>query len=164
MRTPDFDSAHPDEYVIALATAKAKAGRAPENSLILGCDTIVMHQDRLLEKPSNRNQAIEYLSLLADDWHRVYTGIALWQPSTRRLLTASEMTRVQFGPMTLKEIKSYVATGEPLDKAGAYGIQEKGALLIKELRGDYFNVVGLPLFRLTVLLTRFNIFLSDLLE
>ncbi len=160
---PEFDSEKPHEYAVALALAKAKAAIAPPDALVLGCDTIVIQRKELLEKPKSPGQAAEFLKRLRDDWHQVFTGIALFESSTGREETAFEMTRVGFGPMSDDDIEAYVASGEPMDKAGAYGIQEKGALLVREIRGDYFNVVGLPLFRLTVLLARFNILVRDLI-
>jgi len=161
---PKFDPENPADYAIKLALAKAKAAKAPDDAIVLGCDTIVVQRLKLLEKPADETQAKYFLTRLADDWHQVFTGIALYEPSTGREESDCEMTRVHFGPLSEEEIDAYIATGEPMDKAGAYGIQEKGALLIREIRGDYFNVVGLPLFRLTVLLARFNIFVENLIE
>ena len=162
--TPEFDPANPGEYARILAIAKAKAAKKiPGEGLILGCDTIVFQNGELLEKPRDKTEAIKFLTRLQGSWHRVYTGIALLDPRTGKLESEVEMTEVLFGPMGEKAIVSYVESGEPMDKAGAYGIQEKGALLIKEIRGDYFNVVGLPLFRLTVLLSRFNFSLDRIM-
>jgi len=164
VESPPFEPDRPENYAITLALAKAQAATVPDDALVLGCDTIVVHRGEVLEKPKDTAQAKAFLSRLQGDWHRVFTGIALWEPSSSRTEAGHEMTRVRFRPMTEKEIKAYVATGEPMDKAGAYGIQEKGALIVQEIRGDYFNVVGLPLFRLTVLLARFNISFEDLIQ
>ena len=151
-----FDPQNPENYALELAAAKARAGIAPENALVLGCDTIVIHDGELLEKPVDEIQAAEYLRRLSDDWHTVITAIALEDRGKGRIESAFEATDVRFGPLSDEEIRAYVGSGEPMDKAGGYGIQEKGALLVRELRGDYFNVVGLPLFRLTVCLGRLN--------
>ncbi len=154
---PPFDPKRPEDYVTELATAKAKAAIAPNGALILGCDTIVVQNGDLLEKPSSPESAANFLRRLQANSHKVYTGIALWEASSAKLETDFEVTEVFFGPLSEEEIKIYIESGEPMDKAGAYGIQEKGALLVREIRGDYFNVVGLPLFRLTELLGRFDI-------
>jgi len=161
---PPFDPNCPENYVIYLAEAKAKAAIAPEDGLILGCDTIVVQDGDLLEKPKTPGQAVEYLRRLQDNSHTVWTGIALFKRSMDKLESDFEATEVLFGSMSAEEIDAYVRSGEPMDKAGAYGIQEKGALLVREVRGDYFNVVGLPLFRLTELLKRFNIHRLSVLE
>ncbi len=160
---PVFDNSNPGEYARELAARKALAAKCPSDKLVLGCDTIVVLAGELLEKPPNERDAVEYLLRLQNNWHDVYTGIALWDRARDILHSDVERTRVHFAPLTLEDIEAYVLTGEPMDKAGAYGIQEKGALLIREIDGDYFNVVGLPLFRLTLLLEKFNIKVRDLI-
>ncbi|HHS49605.1 MAG TPA: septum formation protein Maf [candidate division Zixibacteria bacterium] len=154
---PPFDPLTPERYAVELAVRKARSGLPPAPGLVLGCDTIVVQQGRLLEKPATDDVAREYLRLLQGSTHTVITGIALLDTPDGRIEADFEATDVLFAPMTAEEIDAYIATGEPMDKAGAYGIQEKGALLVREIRGDYFNVVGLPLFRLTALLHRFSI-------
>jgi septum formation protein len=140
----------PDRIVRSLAKEKAEAvaSRYPW-ALTLGADTIVVLDGEILGKPDNPEQAEEMLRRLSDATHTVFTGIALVHPDSGRSVTAHEETRVTFGPMEDAEIVSYVASGAPLDKAGAYGIQDdRGALYIARIDGDYYNVVGLPLHRL----------------
>jgi len=161
---PDFNKDIPGEYAEELARRKATAAICPNDKLILGCDTIVILEGKLLEKPKTSEEAVEFLMRLQSNWHDVYTGIALMDRRGGTLLSDVERTRVLFRPLSIQDANAYVQTGEPMDKAGGYGIQEKGALLIKEIRGDYFNVVGLPLFRLTLLLDKFNIKVRELIS
>ncbi len=134
--------------ILARRKAEAVASRHPE-SLTLGADTIVILDDSILDKPSTPDEARETLRRLAGQTHTVFTGIALIQPSSSRAVTAHEATRVTFAQMYDDEIDAYVRTGSPMDKAGAYGIQDdRGALFIEGIEGDYYNVVGLPLHRL----------------
>lgn len=133
-----------------LARKKAEhvARHRPE-ALTLGADTIVVLDGEILGKPDTANEAAAMLRRLSDRTHTVYTGIALVHPPSSRLVTTSEATRVTFGAMDNDEIAAYVASGSPMDKAGAYGIQDdRGALFIERIDGDYYNVVGLPLRRL----------------
>lgn len=142
--------AAPSEIVQALALQKAeKVAEHYTDSLTLGADTIVVLDDTILNKPANESEAFEMLRKLSGRSHFVFTGIALVHPGSGRKVTAYEKTRVTFAPMSDAEIHQYIATGSPLDKAGAYGIQDdRGALLISGIEGDYYNVVGLPLHRL----------------
>ena len=133
-------------YVERLARAKAEtvAKKIPAG-LVLGADTVVVIDGEILGQPLNDQEARRMLKLLSGKWHDVLTSIALvraGQPS--RALVAHQTTRVSFCEIGTEEIDWYVSTGEPSDKAGAYAIQGKGALFIKEIRGDYFNVMGLP--------------------
>jgi septum formation protein len=149
----------PADVVRRLALLKAgdiAAGRP--DALTLGADTIVVLGDAILGKPSGTAEAAAMLRRLGGTTNTVYTGIALLHPRTGRTVTAYEATRVTFGPMTDEEIDAYVATGSPMDKAGAYGIQDDlGALFISRIEGDYYNVVGLPIHRLyRVLRTEFT--------
>ena len=110
--------------------------------IVLGCDTGVFIDNQMIGKPQSERAAFEILKTLSGRTHRVITGCALYRGEKKRVFSA--VTEVEFYPLTDAEIRAYIATGEPMDKAGAYGIQGKGALLIKGIRGDYFNVVGLP--------------------
>jgi septum formation protein len=134
-----------DAYVerIALAKAEAAAARSP-GSLVVGADTVVLIDDQILGKPKDDGDANRMLRLLNGRRHQVLTGVALVDDITGQSKVAHEVTDVTFAEMSDEEINWYVATGEPMDKAGAYAIQGHGALFIKEIRGDYFNVVGLP--------------------
>ena len=133
------------EYVERLACEKAEAvaeGRA--SGLVVGADTVVVVGGRILGKPADDDDARRMLGLLGGRWHDVLTGVALVRAETGEVLVAHELTRVRFASMTDEEIDWYVATGEPADKAGAYGVQGRAALFIEEIEGDYWNVVGLP--------------------
>lgn len=121
-----------------------------EELLVIGADTIVAVEEQILGKPTSPKDAAEMLGRLSDRGHQVYTGVTLYhycQGGTRRQ-TFHECTQVQFYPMTEEEIDWYISTGEPMDKAGAYGIQGLGGRFIRAIEGDYSNVVGLPVARL----------------
>ena len=123
----------------------------PGDSLVIGADTVVVCDGRIMGKPADEEEAFHMLTLLSGRTHQVFTGLALvfLDPAGRcGQHTVHEMTEVEFYPMTEQEIRDYIATGEPMDKAGAYGIQGKCAPFIKGIRGDYYNVVGLPCARL----------------
>ncbi len=132
-------------YVERVARAKAEAAalRVP-GSTVLGADTVVVIENEILGKPLDDEDACRMLRLLQDRWHQVLSGVALVNGETGSSKVAHEITEVRFAAMNEDEISWYVATGEPKDKAGAYAIQGHGARFIKEIRGDYFNVVGLP--------------------
>jgi septum formation protein len=147
-RQADEDAA---TYVQRLARAKAEtAARRSPGSLIVGADTTVVIGDQILEKPVNHDDARRMLRQLSGHWHKVLTGVALIDASELRV--AYETTEVKFAVMSQDEIGWYVSTGEPMDKAGAYAIQGLGARFIEGIRGDYFNVMGLPVRRLYELL------------
>ena len=148
-------SAEPRHGVRALALVKAASVAAKRpGSVVIGADTVVVVRGVRLGKPSDRTEAVSMLRRLHGRTHEVWTGIAVVRGKDAR--TAAECTRVQFGRLTDEEIRRYVATREPLDKAGGYGIQGLGALLVRRIDGDYFNVVGLPLYRLRLVLSEFR--------
>jgi septum formation protein len=130
-------------YVQRLARAKAEAAalRSPD-SLIVGADTTVVIGDQILEKPDDHDDARRMLRQLSGHWHKVLTGVAIINASELRV--AYDTTEVKFAVMSQDEIDWYVSSGEPMDKAGAYAIQGLGARFIEGIRGDYFNVMGLP--------------------
>ncbi|MDQ1591572.1 MAG: nucleoside triphosphate pyrophosphatase [Pyrinomonadaceae bacterium] len=133
------------EYVERLACEKAEAvaeGRA--SGLVVGADTVVAVGGQVLGKPSDDEDARRMLRLLSGRWHDVLTGVALVRAETGEVLVSHELTRVRFAAMSDEEIDGYIATGEPADKAGAYGVQGRASLFIEEIEGDYWNVVGLP--------------------
>lgn len=136
-----------------LARLKARSCVA-EDTLTIGCDTLVVHDGRTLGKPLDATDAVEMLRRLQGREHVVYTGVALAEPD--RVESAVESTRVWFRPLDLRECEEYVGTHEPMDKAGAYGIQGYGAAIVERIEGDYFNVMGLPLTRLLELFGRFG--------
>ncbi len=135
--------------------ARLKASALVENgALTIGCDTLVVHRGDILGKPSDGAEAVEMIRRLQGDDHVVYTGVAV--ATTDRVESAVEATRVWFRSLDSEECEEYVATGEPMDKAGAYGIQGFGAAIVERIDGDYFNVMGLPIQRLLELLRRFG--------
>jgi septum formation protein len=137
----------PAEVVLELAVRKAKAVAANcQNSCVIGADTIVAIDGEILGKPSGREQAGKMLKALSGRTHSVFTGVAVLYGQS--IEAFYEKTDVTFWELSEEEIGRYIDTGEPFDKAGAYGIQEWGSLLVKEIHGDYFSVVGLPLARL----------------
>jgi len=169
---------HPCEYVKENAKQKAihahkkLASTGDRADLIIGADTVVTFQDQIFEKPKDEEDALNILTKLSGNWHTVFTGVALiTYPGTPQsgdsnqdhnsarmdgnsqddymVTTFHEATEVYICQLTQNIIKSYIETGEPMDKAGAYAIQGIGATLIESIKGDYFNVVGLPLHRLT---------------
>jgi septum formation protein len=154
------DHGQPEQYVVRLARSKAFAldwkGREPdlenERHIVLSADTVVWHEGSILNKPRDEAQARAMLRRLCGSRHRVLTGVCLRMLSAGYSAQAHEETHVQFAPRDDEWIARYVSTGEPMDKAGAYAAQGLGALLIESIEGDFFNVVGLPLFRLSEML------------
>ncbi len=147
----------PSDYVTQLASGKATevAGRLNADALVIGADTTVVLDSAYLNKPKDAADARRMLRLLSGRTHKVYTGLCLLRGS--KVQTECAVTEVTFDALTDHIVDAYVATGEPLDKAGAYGIQGKALSFIPGIRGDYFNVVGLPLFLLSKMLTEFGI-------
>ena len=119
------------------------ANNMDSDSLIIGADTIVVLDGIVLGKPSDARQAREYLALLSGKTHAVYTGLCLCR--SKRCVTDYERSMVEFAPLSEAEIQAYVETGEPMDKAGAYGIQGFGSQFIRRINGCYFNVMGFPI-------------------
>jgi len=154
------DPADPDEHVRELSRRKAEdvAGRLG-SGIVLGADTVVVLDEHILGKPADAREAGEMLAMLSGRTHKVYTGLALIDAARKTTVSHVEVTEVTFRELSDDEIADYVATGEPMDKAGAYGIQGKGSLLVSGIKGCYFNVVGLPLAGLLGALQR----LEDLL-
>lgn len=141
------DGAGPEEIVKALSRAKAEeVARQFPDKLIIAADTIVYLDGMVLGKPKDEDDAKAMLSKLSGRAHEVYTGVTVILED--KTICESECTKVIFRDVSAEEIASYVASGDPMDKAGAYGIQGKAALMVEGLEGDYFNVMGLPLCRL----------------
>lgn len=141
----------PGDYAQRLAREKTLAAfaRHPEDA-VLGADTVVVVNEHLLEKPTDANDAARMLRLLSGRTHRVITGVCLAAPGFERV--EAETTQVTFSELAEEEIAAYIATGEPMDKAGAYGIQGIASRWATAIQGDYFNVVGLPVARVYRLL------------
>ncbi len=136
----------PAEEVARVSRAKAEAVARDDQDVIIAADTIVVLQNRVLGKPADPQAAFEMLRALSGRDHQVMTGVTVLCGD--RVLTHTEITDVHFRALTDSEIRAYVATGEPMDKAGAYGIQGGAALFAEKLAGDYYNVMGLPVCRL----------------
>ncbi|MCR5347259.1 MAG: Maf family protein [Fretibacterium sp.] len=167
--SPDVDETplpgeRPEALCERLARLKAEAGaKTPgPGELVLAADTIVVIDGRILGKPSGREEACAMLRLLQGRAHEVMTGIALEKEG--QILSGVERTAVHFRPLTEAEVQVYAATGEGDDKAGAYAIQGKGALLVSAIEGDYFNVVGLPLCLLGRMLESLGLGLEDMIS
>ena len=149
VRVTDIDETpHPGEqpaaFVARLAEEKAHGVNLPD-AWVLGADTAVVVDGEILGKPGDASEACAMLMRLSGRWHEVWTGFSLCHQSTGEVCTKSVCTRVRFIPLTPELCRAYVRTGEPLDKAGAYGIQGKGCFLVPEISGSYTNVVGLPM-------------------
>ncbi|MEG2851840.1 MAG: Maf family protein [Hydrogenoanaerobacterium sp.] len=123
--------------------------------LIIGADTVVVLGDEVLGKPKDEADAVRMLEMLSGNVHKVYTGVSLRYND--REYSFTQCTDVWFYSLTKKEINDYISTGEPFDKAGGYGIQGKGCLLVEKIDGDYFNVMGLPVARLKRELEKFGV-------
>jgi septum formation protein len=147
----------PTELVRRHALTKARSV-APHYAarLILGADTVVVLEGRVFGKPADEAEARAMLAALQGRTHTVYTGLALVDGPNRREAAEVEATAVTMRALSAEEIGRYVATGEPRDKAGAYAVQGRGSLLVERVDGDYFNVVGLPLYRLSRMLAAFG--------
>jgi len=142
---PHPDEAPPD-YITRISRAKViAAARQFDSGLVLGADTVVVLDGHLLGKPEDEAAARRMLSQLSGKWHAVMTGVALYDIESRREVADYDKTLVKFAQITDGEIDWYVKTGEPMDKAGAYGIQGRGGLFVDEIAGNYYNVVGLPI-------------------
>ncbi|MCP3872979.1 MAG: septum formation inhibitor Maf [Desulfobacteraceae bacterium] len=136
----------PDEYAKELAFLKAKnIAKFYPNSWILGADTIVVVRGQILGKPKSKSHAAQMLNKLNNCKHSVFTGFCLMNVKENKFIKKAVETSVYFKYLTHQEINWYIDTGEPYDKAGAYGIQGIGAVLVKEISGSYSNVVGLPI-------------------
>lgn len=156
----------PSNIVQALAMRKADAvyerlihspNDGDNDTVIIGADTIVVLEGKVLGKPADDQEAFHMLQSLQGRSHEVYSGIACIHTGSNLRLASSRMTRVTMKQFTQQKILKYIETGEPMDKAGAYGIQGLGAVLVDRIEGDYFNVVGLPISLLTDMLEYYGI-------
>ena len=142
------DHLPPEHYAKKLALAKAEeiAGSIDYDAIVLGSDTIVVLDDRIINKPGDEEDAVRMLKTLSGRTHTVYSGIALVDTSSDRKTAEVQTTKVTFRELADDEIRAYVVTGSPMDKAGAYGIQDDfGAVFVSNIEGCYYNIVGLPL-------------------
>lgn len=176
VRPPSVDESVPDRWTPAktveeLSRRKAeavlrdlaatRAASGPEASgevrVVVGSDTVVVLDGKIMGKPADREDARNMLRRLSGRTHEVYTGVTCIRESDGRALTKHRMTRVTFRPLSDSLIERYIATGEPMDKAGAYGVQGIGAVLIENIEGDFFSVMGLPVGLLFGMLTELGI-------
>lgn len=144
-----------DPYKKVAQLAKLKGENIEiQNSdeIILSADTVVSFQNRIFEKPKDKEEAFKMISDLSGNIHDVYSGFTI--RSAEHVETFVEKTVVEFWPLSTQEIEWYVSTSDPYDKAGAYGIQSIGAMFVKQIKGDYYNVVGLPISRVVRELTK----------
>ena len=151
------DGRRPGAFVERLARLKAEA--IESDDLIIAADTVVVIDCEILGKPADSSHAAAMLGRLRGRTHRVYSGICVKHGET--IQSAHQVTNVTFGQFSDEFIAAYVQTGEPLDKAGSYGAQGRGALLVAKIEGDYWNVVGLPLVRLSKMLCDFGVHIED---
>ena len=155
VRVADIDEAMdpgrpPCEEVARVSRLKAEAiPRSPED-VVIAADTIVVCDGKVLGKPTDPQDACRMLSMLSGRAHQVMTGMTVLQG--HRTISHTEVTDVYFRPLTEQQIEKYVATGDPMDKAGSYGIQSGAAVFVERICGDYYNVVGLPVCRLSQIL------------
>ena len=151
----------PPELVMELSRRKAESALTViENhggKLIIAADTVVSYGKDILGKPADLTDAKRMLNMLSGSWHDVYTGITL--TDGENYVTEAELTRVKFRQINNREIDHYIENFNPVDKAGAYGIQEGAGLFVERIEGDYYNVMGLPMCKLSVMLKKFDIYL-----
>lgn len=160
VRESKFDLRKPEKLAKNLALAKAReAARKVGEGIIIGADTVVVLRGKVLGKPKDGREAEAMLRKLSGRTHEVITGLVVIDASTGRKTIDCVRTKVKFRGLTEEEISGYVATGEPLDKAGAYGIQGRAGVFVEKIDGCYYNVVGLPLARLAEILKDYGVML-----
>jgi len=136
----------PKDLAKALSLAKAKdVAKRHKNAIVIGADSIITLNGKVLGKPHTEERAIEMLTELSGSIHSAITGYTIIDTDSGKIVSDAVETKIYFRKLTQDEIKNYVATGKPLDKAGAYAIQGKGALFVEKIEGDYYNIMGLPL-------------------
>jgi len=160
---PDIDEAKksdetPKDYVLRIAHEKAqKVGELFPDKWIIGADTVVVHRGRVLGKPKSDEDAFVMLKRLRGNWHKVFTGFCVLNVSRGVTYRDVAETKVFIKDLTDEEIRRYIRTSEPLDKAGSYAVQGKGGYMVKEIKGSYSNVVGLPICEITEVLLSLGI-------
>lgn len=155
---PKISGLEPSELVKKLSLEKALLiVKYHTDAIIISADTIGIVSGRVIGKPHSYDDARTVLSLLSGKAHTVITGFTVIDTGTKKTVTQSVATTVYFKKLTAEEINAYIATGEPMDKAGAYAIQGLGAALVERIEGDYYNVVGLPLYALAEVLKQFGV-------
>lgn len=153
-----YNGGRPEQYVMDIAYKKAVYVKEKcPNSLIIACDTTVVNQGKILGKPRNQKEALQMLLSLSGTKHRVLSGLTVLCTAFEREATSFAETLVYFSDLSQRDAENYLASGEPLDKAGAYAIQGLGSLFVKRIEGCYFNVVGLPVYLLGEMLASFDV-------
>ena len=154
-----FENEEPIQLVLRLAFEKCMSvAQNNPRDLVIGADTIVVLDNEILGKPKNEEEAFNTLSKLSNREHQVITGMSIVNLENEKKIVDYAISNVKFKKLTDQDIKDYISTKECLDKAGSYGIQGYGALLVEEIKGDYFNIVGLPISKLSdILKINFNI-------
>ena len=148
----------PDEFVRQISIKKAKSVAVRhKNAIIIAADTIGVIGKKILGKPHTENEARKMLHEISGKSHLVITGFTVLDTATNKILSRTVNTKVYIKKLTKQEIDAYVKTGEPMDKAGAYAIQGRGAVIVEKIEGDYYNVMGLPLNALAEALKEFGI-------
>ncbi|MGL4731037.1 MAG: Maf-like protein [Clostridium sp.] len=147
------------KYVINISKGKALdvAKKTNDEKIIIASDTIVFHNGEIMHKPKDENEAFHMLKSLSDDIHKVYSGIVVLNSKTKEIIADAVCTKVKFSKLTNIQIEKYIETKEPMDKAGAYGIQGRAAVFVEEINGCYYSVVGLPLNRLQSMLKEMGV-------
>ncbi|MEJ8553155.1 Maf family protein [Tepidibacter sp. Z1-5] len=150
------DKYTPESIAMSLSFQKAidVANKTGKNSIVIGADTIVVLDEKILGKPKDEQDAFNTLNQLSGKCHKVITGISVLRLSDNKKIIDYEVTKVKMREFSEDEIKRYIKTTEPMDKAGSYAIQGYGSLLVEQINGDYFNVVGLPVSKLGQILYR----------
>ncbi len=148
-----FENEEPIQLVLRLAFEKCMSvAQNNPSDLVIGADTIVVLDNEILGKPKNEEEAFDMLSKLSNREHQVITGMSIVNLEKEKKIVDYAISNVKFKKLTDQDIKDYINTKECLDKAGSYGIQGYGALLVEEIKGDYFNIVGLPISKLSDIL------------
>lgn len=160
IRVPQVEESYPDaltpkEIVSYISREKSMAVPSAPDEIVITADTMVFLDDKRLGKPKDEADALSMLTSLAGRHHTVCTGVTVRQGE--RIMTRAQATDVYFRPATREELLAYIRSGEPMDKAGAYGVQGQGALLVERIDGDFFNVMGLPVLLLSRMLHEFGL-------
>lgn len=146
----------PSQVAMSLASQKCKdiVSQIKDDCIVIGADTIVVKDNKMLGKPRDERDAFDMLTSLRGEWHQVVTGLCLYRASDKQSICDYEITKVKISDKSDEFINEYISTREPFDKAGAYGIQGYGSLLVEKIDGCYFNVMGLPIYKLSCMLDK----------
>ena len=147
------------QYVMNISEGKVAdvKDKLKDDAVIIGCDTIVAFKNQVMGKPKSESEAFQMLTQLSGNTHQVYSGITVYNTADNEMKRDFVCTDVKFSDLSDSEIRAYIKTGEPMDKAGAYGIQGYGGLFVEKINGCYYNVVGLPLNKLNYILREMGV-------